>query len=598
MPGNNSSTAALTATAGDSPRTCPVDTSAQVVAVPKCRPGRVIPACRGLRRPESVDAKQVTPSRGRAHGTSRAAERRNTGRGHRPPLMSPPTRFRLRASSPLGPAAAREHDRGTGREALDLRLDPVGHIHVGAVRPVTVGPRDVLSRGGARRVGERRLNDQNERALGDPAAPGVPLRARDLVQRAAEVHRPCAVALLGAPRDRPVERPVDLERARPVAPGTAAVRSDQQPATREPHEFPRETSASTARRQLVRLRPVTSSRRAPRTRQASLDERRGAPGQRPPDRGPAPPRQADTRARATLERQHRMGAVTANGPERSVSEGDSATERASPRRGAGGGRRPRRPAARRPSGPPRRRRGRPSSAGASSSHPRPAARRAGGTPRRPSPDAVSSSPRSTRPRCRRPGGCRGRVRVRPLDVELERPEKQRARAAAAPARRRRGRTRRRLSAGGARRRPSLPPEPRPQATLQQGIAAAGPFGPDRPPRRGSLRAEVPQSRPERLAAAQHQLEEVESFSTRASTSRLPKSRGRTFSQLLPAQRRSDRCAELGRTSRPTRSSSAAVLAVVDERAPLLLQPLRRHGPGCSAPTPRDPLGELVRLGIR
>ena len=49
------------------------------------------------------------------------------------------------------------------------------------------------------------------------APPGCPLRGRDLLERRAQMDRRRARALLGAPRDRPVERPVELEHARAVA---------------------------------------------------------------------------------------------------------------------------------------------------------------------------------------------------------------------------------------------------------------------------------------------------------------------------------------------------------------------------------------------
>ena len=72
--------------------------------------------------------------------------------------------------------------------------------------------------GRPRGVEQALLREQHERPLGDPAAPGLPLRRDDL--REASPPR-CTVAGLRAlgrpPRDRPVERPVELEHAGPVA---------------------------------------------------------------------------------------------------------------------------------------------------------------------------------------------------------------------------------------------------------------------------------------------------------------------------------------------------------------------------------------------
>ena len=105
----------------------------------------------------------------------------------------------------------------SGREALDLRLDPLGHVARPAVRDVAVRPRRLLALGHATRVEEALLREENVRLLADGAAPRLALGRGDLLERAAEVDGRGARALLRRPRDRPVERPVDLEHARPVA---------------------------------------------------------------------------------------------------------------------------------------------------------------------------------------------------------------------------------------------------------------------------------------------------------------------------------------------------------------------------------------------
>src|SRR5205823_3378727 len=118
----------------------------------------------------------------------------------------------------------RAHDRAREnavakprREALDLRLHPFSHVERGAIRDVAVRPHGVLARGSARWVEEALLSDEDERALGRRAARDLGLALGDLVERSSEMDRPCAKALFGAPRDRAVDRVVELEDARPVA---------------------------------------------------------------------------------------------------------------------------------------------------------------------------------------------------------------------------------------------------------------------------------------------------------------------------------------------------------------------------------------------
>src|SRR5439155_1071664 len=103
------------------------------------------------------------------------------------------------------------------REALDLRLHSFGHVECGPVRNVAVRPHGVLARGSARRVEEALLSDEDERALGRRAARDLGLALGDLVERSSEMDRPCAKALFGAPRDRAIDRVVELEDARAVA---------------------------------------------------------------------------------------------------------------------------------------------------------------------------------------------------------------------------------------------------------------------------------------------------------------------------------------------------------------------------------------------
>ena len=103
-------------------------------------------------------------------------------------------------------------------EALDLRLDRVGRVAVPALRHVAVRPRGVLALGRARVVEEALLHEQHERPLAGAASlPRRALGLRDLGERAAEVDGPGTAQRVARPRDRRVERPVELERRRPVA---------------------------------------------------------------------------------------------------------------------------------------------------------------------------------------------------------------------------------------------------------------------------------------------------------------------------------------------------------------------------------------------
>src|SRR6188472_2684126 len=90
-------------------------------------------------------------------------------------------------------------------EALDLPLDAVGDVLVRAERDVAVRPRRVLSGGSARVVEERRLCEEDERVL----VAGGALGRGDLLQRPADVHRRCALAIGRRPGDRPVQSPVE-----------------------------------------------------------------------------------------------------------------------------------------------------------------------------------------------------------------------------------------------------------------------------------------------------------------------------------------------------------------------------------------------------
>ena len=118
-------------------------------------------------------------------------------------------------------AEARARSARPGLHALDVRGRGRAPSRRPA-RPVRVGPGGVLARRRARRVG-----DASAGPAAGTAAPGAAAAiARDaathLVLAAADVNGAGAARLGVGPRDRPVERPVDLERRGPVAVAASA----------------------------------------------------------------------------------------------------------------------------------------------------------------------------------------------------------------------------------------------------------------------------------------------------------------------------------------------------------------------------------------
>jgi hypothetical protein len=141
-----------------------------------------------------------------------------------------------RAADGAGEDAAEE----AGREALDLPLDRVRDVDRAGVRDVPVDPGGVLPRRRARRIREARLGDEDEGRLRGPSAPDLPLRSRDLLERAAEMDDARAAARLRRPGNRRVERVVDL-----VGRGSVAERLElravagRKPVARDRDELPR-----------------------------------------------------------------------------------------------------------------------------------------------------------------------------------------------------------------------------------------------------------------------------------------------------------------------------------------------------------------------
>jgi cation diffusion facilitator family transporter len=102
-------------------------------------------------------------------------------------------------------------------EALDLRLDRPARVSRVAGGHVRVGVERMHVAVRARRVGEVLLADQHERPLGQLATRREPLRPRDLLQAAADVHGAGAARRLVRPGHAVLHRELDLEGARSVA---------------------------------------------------------------------------------------------------------------------------------------------------------------------------------------------------------------------------------------------------------------------------------------------------------------------------------------------------------------------------------------------
>jgi hypothetical protein len=97
-----------------------------------------------------------------------------------------------------------------GGEPLDLRLDRRGHVHVGPGGDVAVGPQRVPARGGAGRVGDPGLDDEDVGAVRVLARGDFGLGLCDLLERSAQVQRAGLTAVLVRPRHRAGQREVHL----------------------------------------------------------------------------------------------------------------------------------------------------------------------------------------------------------------------------------------------------------------------------------------------------------------------------------------------------------------------------------------------------
>ncbi len=101
----------------------------------------------------------------------------------------------------------------TGGEPFDLGLDPIRDVERGAIGDVDVGPTRVLTRRRTARVEAAGLDDDHERSLWVTAAGDLGLGRGDLGQGSTDMDRSGAIGTFGAPGNRPVERPVNLDDA-------------------------------------------------------------------------------------------------------------------------------------------------------------------------------------------------------------------------------------------------------------------------------------------------------------------------------------------------------------------------------------------------
>ncbi len=267
--------------------------------------------------PGGVDAEQrYSPSTGVEY-IRHVGRRNNCVSVETPAAMSPPTRFGFwRSRFRRGEDGACEHPVAKpGSEPLDLRLDALPHVYGRGGRHVTVRPGRVLTSRRARRIEEARLDEQDERTIGNLAAPDLVLGARDLLERAAEVHGACARALRGAPGDGPVERPVHLEDARAVAvPLEQAPIRRRQPAPGHPQEGARrQVAEADARWHIVDGRDFGADRKLAPERPEIARKRVGKPLRtalrEDPSMGVAERGQdeSERRRRTSVERQHPVG---------------------------------------------------------------------------------------------------------------------------------------------------------------------------------------------------------------------------------------------------------------------------------------------------
>ena len=114
--------------------------------------------------------------------------------------------------------AARENAIAkAGGETFDLGFEHWQHVYRGAVGHVAVSPSDVFARGSAGGIEERRLREEDERALRMTAVAHIVFRCGDFLEGAAEMDGGGAGTLGRLPGNGSVQGVIDFEDARAVA---------------------------------------------------------------------------------------------------------------------------------------------------------------------------------------------------------------------------------------------------------------------------------------------------------------------------------------------------------------------------------------------
>src|SRR5262249_4693276 len=102
-------------------------------------------------------------------------------------------------------------------ESFDLRLDPLCHVERRATWDVTVCPSGLTAGRHPRRIEQAGLRKENKWPRRVATAADLSLGSGDLIERASQMNGPRAQASSRRPRNRTVERPVELEAAHAIA---------------------------------------------------------------------------------------------------------------------------------------------------------------------------------------------------------------------------------------------------------------------------------------------------------------------------------------------------------------------------------------------
>ena len=451
-------------------------------------------AAAGRRRGRAeVDAAERRPVRVEA----RAGPGEQLPRSIAPPLMSPPTRLRLRASKSAGVDRARARGRGRGSPGAKRSTCAsiaLGHVAASSRSARGSTPTRCACPSGARVGSNRRvLREEHERAA--PARRprhGARSERGDLVERPAEMHGRGAARTRVRARDRPVERPVELERAGAVAvAGEPAVVARGEPVAAIRRSSRGDDVGEHDARRAAARRPGSTVCTSPPSPRGARATSASAIACAPPRGKPQPatwPSTASASPKPALGRRSSGSIECAASPAksaraRSVSKRRAATERASPSAARERSREPRERAHERAA-----RGGNGPSTSGSTARQRaderldePAVARRVGAERPP----VARASRSSTTAVPSSSGCAtARGRVDPVEPELGEPRRtaRRGPSGGSPSRRRAG-SRAASAPRCAHRRRAVAPPRAPHRAARRGRASAPPRGRSAPSRR-------------------------------------------------------------------------------------------------------------------